>query len=78
MDSVGGDEVGGGGLGGGEGGGKPGQPPPLHLLRSCCFSLVSVGQLNDSGHDVMNTNKGGYTEHVKAKQRVRMHKSECT
>ena len=38
--------------------------------------ILSVHQLNDSGHDVMYRKNGGYIEHVKTKQRVNMYRRE--
>ena len=38
--------------------------------------ILSVAQLNDSGHDVMYQKKGGYIEHLKTGQRVRMYRRE--
>ena len=38
--------------------------------------ILSVSQLNDSGHDVMYRKTGGYIEHIKTGQRVKMYRRE--
>ena len=38
--------------------------------------ILSVSQLNDSGHDVLYQKRGGYIEHIKSGQRVSMYRRE--
>ena len=38
--------------------------------------ILSMAKLNDSGPDVMYQKRGGYVEHLKIGQRVKMHRCD--